>query len=187
MEPNLRTRDILIGAAAIVLLLAVALFTMDRVQHSRLEKLRNDLTREFTAELAVAVQKLTPPPAPQKDAASKASREEMALPVVAALQVHSQHVPQGTGRIEIFNLTSQPAFADASGTRVTGELYNGTGHSFSLISFAIVALDKKGKVLRRQAILCTSVGAGDRRSFEALLDLPLSLFAAHRFELDAAK
>lgn len=187
MELNQRTRDILIGAAGLVLLLAVALFAMDRVQHSRLEKLRNDLTREFTAGLAVAVQKLTPPPAPQHDPPPRSSREEPASPTTVALQVHNQHGPQGSGRLEIFNLTSLPAFADASATRVTGELYNGTGRSFSLVSFAIVALDKTGHVLRRQAILCTSVAAGDRRSFEAMLDLPLKAFAAHRFELDAAR
>jgi hypothetical protein len=168
------------GAVAAV---AVAFFAYDRYQAAQHERLRAELRQDFTTELTNAVFKVR---VEIKETIAARAAEAEALPAVS-LVAHNGLVPRGTGQIEIFNLSSTPAFNDSSGTRVTGELFNGTPRNFGLITVALVALDKHGHVLRRQQILFASVGTGDRRAFDVTVALPMSAFAAHRFELDSAR
>jgi hypothetical protein len=171
----------LIEIAAPAVAIAVALFVFDWWQWSRVERSRADMQQQFVADLTSALKKALPPPD-----ANPLLRDDAAIPPVS-LTFHNNPMPRGTGQIEIFNLASSAAYADASGTRVTGELYNGTPRHFSLVVVALVALDSRGKVTRRQQILLTGFAAGERRAFETSLNLPLDQFAAHRFELDAAR
>ena len=171
MLPSKRLLEIAVPVAIIV----VALYGFDWRQQTLLERSRADTRKQFVADLAAALQKVLPPPA-----------DDPAIPPVS-LAFHNNLTPRGTGQIEVFNLASTPAYADASGTRVTGELYNGTARHFSLVVVGLVALDHHGKVTRRQPILFTGLAAGERRAFETTLGLPLEQFAAHRFELDAAR
>jgi len=170
-----------IEVAVPVAVLVVALFLFDWWQRSRLERFRADAQQQFAAELAAALKKALPSPE-----SNPLFRDDAAIPSVS-LTFHNNPMPRGTGQIEIFNLASSSAYADASGTRVTGELCNGTPRNFSLVVVALVALDGRGKVTRRQQMLFIGLAAGERRAFETTLNLPLDQFAAHRFELDSAR
>ncbi len=170
-----------IEIAVVCVIVAVVLFVFDWWQRLRLEQFRTDTQRQFVADLTVALKKALPPPD-----ANQQFRDDPALPPVG-LTFHNNPLPRGSGQIEIFNLASSSAFADDSGTRVTGELCNDTPRHFSLVIVALVALDNRGKVMRRQPIHFVGLGAGERRSFETTLNLPLDQFAAHRFELDTAR
>ncbi|MCX6911396.1 MAG: FxLYD domain-containing protein, partial [Verrucomicrobia bacterium] len=162
-------------------ILAVALFMFDWCQRARLERFRIETQQQFVADLTVALKKALP-----SSESNLLFRDDAAIPSVS-LTFHNNPMPRGTGQIEIFNLASSSAYTDASGTRVTGELCNGTPRNFSLVVVALVALDGRGKVTRRQQMLFTGLAAGERRAFETTLNLPLDQFAAHRFELDAAR
>lgn len=170
-----------IEIAVIGAMVAVTLFMLDWWQRSRLERFRADTQQQFVADLTAALKKALPPPE-----TNPLLRDDPAMPPVG-LSFHNNPLPRGTGQIEIFNLASSSAYADDSGTRVTGELCNDTPRHFSLVVVALVALDNRGKVTRRHPIIFTGLGAGERRSFETTLNLPLDQFAAHRFELDAAR
>ncbi len=165
----------LIEIAVPVAILVAALYGFEWRQQTLLERSRADTRKQFVDDLAAALKKVLPPPA-----------DDPAIPPVS-LVFHNRPMPRGTGQIEVFNLASSSAYADASGTRVTGELYNGTARHFSLVVVGLVALDHHGKVTRRQPILFTGLAAGERRAFETTLSLPLEQLAAHRFELDAAR
>ena len=158
-----------------VAIIVAALYGFEWRQQTLLERSIADTRKQFVADLTAALQKVLLPPA-----------DDPAIPSVS-LTFHNHPMPRGTGQIEIFNLASSAAYADASGTRVTGELYNGTARHFSLVVVGLVALDRHGKVTRRQPILFTGLAAGERRAFETTLGLPLDQLAAHRFELDAAR
>jgi hypothetical protein len=168
-----------IGAASAVV---ITLVIYDRVLDTRLEESHARLRQEFVADLTVALQKAM---IPLNERISLLENDPN-QPAVAILP-HNNLTPKGSSQIEIFNLSSAPAYADASGTRVTGEIFNGTPRHFGLVVIALVALDAKGKVLHRQPILMTGVAAGERRAFESILNVPLAQFAAHRFELDTAR
>jgi hypothetical protein len=170
-----------IEVAVIGAIVVVVLFVFDWWQRSRMEQFRADMRQQFVADLTAALKKVLPP-----SESNQLLRDDPAMPPVG-LTFHNNPLPRGTGQIEIFNLASSSAYADDSGTRVTGELCNDTPRHFSLLAVALVALDNRGKVMRRQQILFAGLGAGERRSFETTLNLPLDLFAAHRFELDAAR
>jgi hypothetical protein len=161
--------------AVVVAIVIAAFFWFDRREQTLLDRSRAETQKQFVADLAAALQKVQPPPA-----------DDTAIPPVT-LVFHSNPMPRGTGQLEIFNLASSPAYADASGTRVTGELINGTPRHFALVVVGLVALDSHGKVTRRQPILFSALAAGERRAFETTLSLPMDQFAAHRFELDTAR
>lgn len=177
MLPSKRFIEIAVPVAA----LAVVLFVFDWWQRSRLERFRAETHQQFVADLTAALKKALP--AAENNLLF---RDDAAIPPVS-ITFHNNPMPRGTGQIEIFNLASSSAYTDASGTRVTGELCNGTPRNFSLVVVALVALDGRGKVTRRQQMLFTGLAAGERRAFETTLNLPLDQFAAHRFELDAAR
>jgi hypothetical protein len=167
---------------AVPVVVIVAVFCLfDWWHQSRLERLRAETRQQFVADLASALKKALPPSDP-----NPSPREDPLMPPVG-LSFHNNPMPRGTGQIEIFNLASSSAYTDSSGTRVTGELINGTPRHFSLVVIALVALDAGGKVSRRQPILFAGLAAGERRAFETTLNLPLDQFAAHRFELDVAR
>lgn len=177
MLPSKRFIEIAVPVAIVI----VVLWLFDWRQQTRLERFRADTQKQFVADLTAALQKALPSPD-----ANPLLRDDPALPPVS-LVFHNNPMPRGTGQIEIFNLASSSAYTDASGTRVTGELHNGTARHFSLVVVALVALDNHGKVTRRQQVLFTGLAAGERRAFETTLNLPLDQLAAHRFELDAAR
>jgi hypothetical protein len=168
-----RSLDILIA----VVIVGMAIYMLDRWHQGRQDQLRAEMQKQFVADLTAALEKALPKTAPQDDAS---------MPPIGLIW-HTQMMPKGTGQIEIFNLCSTTAYADASGTRVTGEIMNGTPRHFGLLAVSLVAIDVKGKILRRQPILFTGLAANERRAFETTLSLPLEAFAAHRFELDAAR
>ena len=143
-----------------------------------------------TTEKKPMIENVAPPPTIQPPASEATEKKPVGGKVDApsvSLTFHNNPMPRGTGQIEIFNLASSSAYADASGTRVTGELCNGTPRNFSLVVVALVALDGRGKVTRRQQMLFTGLAAGERRAFETTLSLPLDQIAAHRFELVSAQ
>ncbi|MBI5394101.1 MAG: hypothetical protein HZA91_02265 [Verrucomicrobia bacterium] len=170
-----------LALAAIIIAAAAAFFYYDHAQTARQEELRVSLRKEFTADLVVALEKALKPLNDQLGLL----QPDSGLPAVSLLS-HNNLIPKGTGQIEIFNLASTAAYADSSGTRVTGEIYNGTPRQFGLLSIALVALDAHGKVLRRQPVIFTGIPPADRRAFDVTLPIPMSNFAAHRFEIDAA-
>jgi hypothetical protein len=172
---------ILTPIAVIVVVVASFLY-YDRTQTVRQEELRVSLRKEFAADLVIALEKALKPLNDQLGLL----QPDSGLPAVSLLS-HNNLVPKGTGQIEVFNLASTAAYSDSSGTRVTGEIYNGTPRQFGLLSIALVALDAHGKVLRRQPMLFTGFPPAERRAFDVTLSLPMSNFAAHRFELDAAR
>ncbi|MBI5687791.1 MAG: hypothetical protein HZC54_22195 [Verrucomicrobia bacterium] len=171
----------LIEIAVAVGIIAVVLCLFDWWQRSRLERFRIETQKQFVADLTAALKNALPPPE-----SNPLLRDDASIPPVG-ISFHNNPMPRGTGQLEIFNLASSSAYTDSSGTRVTGELSNGTPRHFSLVVVALVALDGHGKVSRRQPILFTGLAAGERRAFETTLNLPLDQFAAHRFELDAAR
>ena len=177
MLPSKRFIEVAVPVAVVL----AALYLVDWRQQSRLERFHTDTQKQFVADLTIALKQALPPPDN-----NPVSRDDAAIPPVS-LTFHNNPMPRGTGQLEIFNLASSSAYTDASGTRVTGELSNGSPRHFALVTVALVALDSHGKVTRRQQILFTGLAAGERRAFETTLNLPLDQFAAHRFELDAAR
>lgn len=177
MQPSKRFIETAI--AVVVIIVAVCIF--DWWQRLRLDRFRDETQQQFVADLTAALKKALPPPE-----SNPLLREDAALPPVG-LSFHNNPTPRGTGQIEIFNLASSSAYTDSSGTRVTGEICNGTPRHFSMVVVALVALDGRGKVMRRQPVLFSTLAAGERRAFETTLNLPLDQFAAHRFELDVAR
>ena len=176
----MRLRRRIWEVVTVLALVVVAVVANDRLQESRRTRLREELKKEFVAEMNAAVQTAV------RLEAERAAKANESLPPVK-LAVHKDRTPKGDGQVEIFNLSSTPAYADASGTRVTGEIHNGTGRPFTLLAVALVALDGRGKVLHRQPILLSTVAAGDRRAFETTINVPMNAFAAHRFELDMVR
>ena len=177
---QLSKRSIEIAVAVVAVIGVVCL--LDWWQRSRLERFRAETQQQFVADLAAVLKKALPPP-PETN---PLLRDDAGIPPVG-LSFHNNPMPRGTGQIEIFNLASSSAYTDASGTRVTGEICNGTPRHFGLVAVALVALDGHNKVLRRQPVLFSALAAGERRAFETTLNLPLDQFAAHRFELDVAR
>lgn len=166
----------LLEFTVLVVVIVAAFCWFDWREQLLLDRSRAETRKQFVEDLAAALKKAIPSP----------SADDAGIPPVS-LVFHKSPMPRGTGQLEVFNLASSPAYADASGTRVTGELLNGTARHFSLVVIGLVALDHHGKVTRRQPILFTGLGAGDRRAFETTLSLPLDQVAAHRFELDTAR
>ena len=177
MERYKRSLDIII----VVIIVAGAIYLLDRWHQGRQDQLRAGLQKQFVADLTAALQKALP-----NLGDNAAQRDDSSVPAVGLIW-HNSMMPKGSDQIEIFNLSSSATYADSSGTRVTGELFNGTPRHFGLLAVSLVAIDKKGKVLRRQPILFTGLAAGERRAFETTLGLPVEAFAAHRFELDSAR
>ncbi len=178
MNPLLR----ILTPIAVIVVVVVAFLYYDRTQAARQEELRVSLRKEFTADLVVALEKALKPLNDQLGLL----QPDFGLPAVSLLS-HNNLIPKGAGQVEVFNLASTPAYSDSSGTRVTGEIYNGTPRQFGLLTIALVALDAHGKVLRRQPVIFTGFAPTERRAFDITLPLPMSSFAAHRFELDAAR
>ena len=172
----------ILALIAVIVVVVAAFLYYDRAQTARREELRASIRREFAADLVVALEKALKPLNDQLGLL----QPDSGLPAVSLL-AHNNLIPKGTGQIEIFNLASTAAYTDSSGTRVTGEIYNGTPRQFGLLTIALVALDAHGKVLRRQPMIFTGFLPADRRAFDVTLSLPMSNFAAHRFELDAAR
>jgi len=160
-----------------VVIVVAAVWLLDRWHQGRQDQLRAEMQKQFVADLTAALEKALPNARQQDDAS---------LPPIGLIW-HTNLMPKGSGQIEIFNLCSTPAYVDSSGTRVTGEIMNGTPRHFALLAVSLVAIDQKGKILRRQPILFNSLAANERRAFETTLSLPLEAFAAHRFELDVAR
>ncbi|MCX7826414.1 MAG: hypothetical protein N2689_12775, partial [Verrucomicrobiae bacterium] len=172
MERFKPSLNLLIAAVIIV----AAVWLLDRWHQGRQNQLRAEMQKQFVADLTAALEKALP----------NAAQPDASVPPVGLIW-HTNLMPKGSGQIEIFNLSSTPAYVDSSGTRVTGEIMNDTPRHFGLLVVSLVAIDKKGKILRRQPILFPGLAAQERRAFETTLNLPLEAFAAHRFELDVAR
>ena len=168
-----RSFDIIIA----VVIMAAAIYMLDRWHQRRQDQLRAEMQKQFVSDLTAALQKALP---------NADQRDDSSLPSIGLIW-HTNMMPKGTDQIEIFNLRSTAAYVDSSGTHMTGEIFNGSPRHFGLLVVSLVAIDKKGKILRRQPLLFTGLAAGERRAFDTTLSLPLEVFAAHRFELDVAR